>query len=1243
MKPQIVSGEQETGIKRFARKGRFKGSVVVFLGMTFLPNLSPGQDWYYPQSATYLTGQKPARLDPLQIINSSKNPWGSKSVIEISLPEGFYAEWDVENVQVFYKGRKYTPQVEVYADKTIRITRVPRVLPGRIIKIENLRLKNFQRASNYKPLIVKINGKKGNPVASYNQLIRWRDRPRLNRYLNPVTRGYRNIRSYFLNALIYVPVLNPPASKGSFRIATLGFDLNESLAFITGADRCVIPLIEIRNDSLQSILKRGATLTILFPKGISLRKNKLLLSGQNKRFRYKYIDDNKIEVKLRKSLRTKETITLPNIEIIAGRKIVKPQKIKIKWQLSTRKNKVVLLSGNSIRIGNPKVRLSRDIELIANNPAVMIPDVIIQEGQAVVSITKGNNIYLEIPKKIEVFWGSDLSRVRLTGPGAKKVKAVPYFENKKLLKLEVTENFQPKDVLRIKNLMMYAVKRSADDIKTSQKDLKLPLNVHFDKLENGAVRLPKQLIKIVEVNIVSLADQVFLPGDDYEDLNPIRISLNSDFNALKAGDRLRLSFPEQFGASWDLGLRKVKITGKSKNKISPLVGFDLQRYPNSLILTVKENFNGDQEFELHGLSIAEIKEPSKGRLKLFLNDNPLPLAEDSVIWIIQYPLFTAAEDQIIFDNAQTSEAFSFRLNTRHLTKYFTEGKSIELVIPTRSPLAFNVGLRKLHLTGAAKLYLDENINYPSEKRARITIKRQIPPKTELIISGLEYGKPKRLTTTPDTVFCSIDGGQPFPCKNTFEVVSKKSEYKQAEFYYKVIKSNFREGDTLFFSLTGGYDMEWDTDYIQKNLRFVHLPASGGLKTDTPIFLNENKVLGFLITKTWGAEDYLWVVGLRIKRGVLPSSAYLTLGINNLYGPQTVTLRYPVNLGRGSEVLERTVPRFLKESYTSPIIKLLNENEKKELLSLEDRRYCILPSLEIVNGKLSPEDHNTYSQFTSDYSVIENALKRYRANRNIADLEKANQRVDQLIKISPNTWLGYYKKAEILKERGEFLSQSITSYNRAKELGFIPNKLYPPLYLDNINDQAMADIQRAEEMMEGERYVEAEKVLKTVLTYPDDSLQYEIKGTAYYLLGDIALELQDCMFAEDYLYQAGDYGVTNPAEYDLLRAQDRLQMCYDKDSDTDTTDDYLPILPPVADAGASRPDMKISLVSSLQYPFPVVIENVNETALIKTRIGNEFALKSENIYRLSAHPIRSQLYGLGLTITIMSLFIGAISL
>ena len=617
----------------------------LYLGiLIILPaTLTYAQLWSCPENNTFLAGQSPARISRLEITNISDKPWTSRTVIEIELPKDFQAEWDITNTKVYRGNTTLKPTLQVVKNRIIKISGLRRVPTYDGITIEDLTIKNFRGSSPFQPLQIRINGEAARLVSNLKVYKRWGKKPTSNRYLKPFVSSYRFLVSHLTNTSPLATLINKSKAKGYFRIASLRGGLKTNTSFITGATTCELPQVIIRNDSVKSILNKNTILDIHFPTGLMLKEAPLQITPQ-KRVRYEYKNNNTIRIIIDKKIKPDDKIRLTGILAKSGKKVIPPRSLTLDWKKTAKEAPKKIPLENTIQVGNPAVKVADDIELVANTGEKTIPAVTIRENSRVTALLPGKIIALKIPGNIKARWSRNTKELKTSGTAARKIKKKPRFVDDKTLTFEVASAWKPNDFLKISGLKISAIKRTPEDIQQKKMVLHRPLMVLFDKPENKATRFTKNQIKIVEVDMSSLTQQVLLPNDEYEVMNPVSISIRSDFPTLRRGDELKLQFSKSLQVKWFLGLNKVEISGKSKNKVSKKVSFDFNKTPPQLILNIKDDFTGNEEFTIHNL-LLQAKNPSRGSLKLFLNKNMTPMAVDSNNWLVQYPIFTSQESQ----------------------------------------------------------------------------------------------------------------------------------------------------------------------------------------------------------------------------------------------------------------------------------------------------------------------------------------------------------------------------------------------------------------------------------------------------------------------------------------------------------------------------------------------------------------------------------------------------------------------
>jgi len=1193
------------------------------------------QEWDFKSKHLFAVGQENTQIGAIRVVNTSDKSWSNSTKISIFLPNQFPAEWITSSSQILLKNDQTTRSIikgtnafVIDNDKqSITIVNTPTVKPGDILIIKGLSVGNFVSESDYGGLSVSINENLGNQVRNINILHRLQ-KIRMSSHI-----GGKLIPRLLFNSMKEDIIEDSKgivfSKAGLLAITKVSVKLSEPITLPKGANKNSIPAITINNGSIHKLDPINDIFSLEFPSQIISDKDNINVTPR-KYIRSFSIRGPELKIVFKRTIPKNQELIIEGLILSRPNNIEKAaHPINFNWSNSRSDDHIRLKSASEIFFGNVSFKMNDNIELVANSGPRVVPEIRIKDDEEFPLLKKGSSIIIIIPEKVLVFWNTKLNKAELGGSAAPKVQNTLNYESNKKLRLNVIENFDNSDELLINGLSVYARRRNQDDINEGR-ILEKNVSVKIERNENYIVNMLNKAIQIIEIDITMDSDQVILRKDDYEDFQPVKISLESQFTAFKTGDSLRVQIPHKLDADWSYGINIADITGVSANKIDPKIRID-RRYPKAVIFTVTENFEGKEEFIISGLGLESIGTESQTEINLFLNDADIPIASTNNKVLIRSPILAMADDQIIFKEDKITNLFTLELNPNGLTNYFANGNYFDLIIPRNSPIHFNTDIAS---SSGIDLSLNQEIQYLNNKTARFTIQSSYAPGSVINISGIELAQATNFSAGNDTLLLSIDDKPPTSCRNSYEIVTKSSEFKRSEYYFKLIESNLRKGEILVLELEG--NLVWDP--TKTSIKYNDIAARGMLNFKKPEYSADYKTLSLDITESYGEEDIFRLSGLFVTYNTLRGDTYVSLKFNNLNGEQKATLRYPITYWGRKPVLPRVVPKFLTESYTKPLIRLVGErggsvSDKKltQSMNATGNRYFELPELVIQNGALIRIDNNNYKEYKSYLSNIDSRIrsKRY---------DEAEQFAEKLIRLSPKTWIGYYKKAEIYKEQNELLSESRNLYQRAIQLGYLASEDYPVLYDDDINSQAGKYIAEARQLITNREFIDAEKRLYTVLSMPD-SLNPVYKGNANFLLGEIALALNDCKWAARFFQNSYITNVSDQDVYDFRQASLKLTECLDNNQYTSTISEFVSITEPIVDFNSEFEEIQISFNTNVNYPNTIGIYNNFEGQKDKPLEGNNYTVKDNYVYQLSVKPIRVQIIALATVLGISGFLIG----
>jgi len=1202
----------------------------LFITLLFI-SLSYSQDWHYPGNEICITGQNSIVLKNVQIINKGFNDWNKHTVIQIALEPEFKATFNIENVFVTRGSKKRLSKVSIKTDEqrhAILISNLPRVKPGGIITVVNIALQDFLGFSPPTPLLVSVNDVPGRYISNLEKYSAWVKNTESDTPLSSVVQSLRDALFMVMDANYYKLLFNKYDLNGYFSIVDLEANLETSYTYLSGTQNNILPFIEIKAVKGKNYLKKGRRILIQLPKDVKNTSDNIHILPVNK-VKGNFLKGNTLAITLLKKIKKDESIIVSGLEFTIPHEFG-PEPIDFKFKIFPDKTQRTVRAKETIGSGDLRFELIQDVQLIANADLVLVPNISLTVRSELSPLNVGDNITLMIPDSINAYWELNQEKFKVTGNGAQSISQEPVVDNsKKTLRFTVRKALPPRAQLIFKGMEMYAVNRS-NEVSTA-KSLRSPIAcvISGDYQQNMLVSTKE--IKIVEVKMYQKASSALLVGDSYQELDPVTIEINCDYPAFSRSDQLRITIPRSMSMNWHLSMNQIQLSGPSAYKLGGKVRFD-NDFPKSVFIPLNNSFNGKESFTISGLLVTDIEKASRGNLQLFLNRDENELTRQEYEIVTQSPKFSTLEDQILFNNDQSTNLFSVNINVKQLRHYFEEGDRFSIRIPANSPVTFDRHVKGITVNDNR---ISSAVSYPNRKEAQFIIDKDLPDNLNIKISGLKYDEPGGLTITPDTLMLYIlDGNEkigPLFCENVYEIVSKKSEFKQAQYYYTLIKSNFYNKDTVKLKLSSplAVNMNWDIAKIKNNFELV-IPPQGG-KISGPLFLNDTTI-GFVVDKTLNPEDIFRIRGLYIKKPYTDRYCYLKLEYDNFYGDHQIIMNQPIEYNMEGKLGHYpTPPLFITESYTEPLMFYVNE-EGKRIKSNDKVRYYLkkafdsdytLPDLQIENGKLTALNKKVYNDYRSNLKYLNHSL-------DVKDYSTAIEIGRKLIKISPNYWKGYYKLSQALQLEGKLKTESHDYYFQAKAFGYIPNNDFPPLYLESINDQALFDIGKAKQKINQADFIEAEKILISILQLPD-TLNPKIRGNTYYLLGDIAIELNDCEYARQYYSRSNDYSVTDNVAYNFQTAREKVMNCMQVNQNIQSPD-FVEIATPEGDIPETRKSININIISETHYPYNLSVRNINEGIYEKTKLGDTLSINQDRIYYLNYHPLREQIVNLSFTIS-----------
>ena len=1215
------------------------------------------QDWYYPGYEICIKGQDPVLLKNIQIINRGENNWTSKTKIKIEFNQRLKATLNLNHLSLFVKKGQNLKKMKYAIDATghiLTIYNLPRISPGTILSVSGIYLQDFSGFSLPTQLQVNVNGQNGRCIGNLKEYSKWirKESGRIkylsdqNNYFDKLTRSLRDSLITVFDGnyyrTYYRSLVKRYQMNGYFSILDVDAYLETTYQYFPDSEEPynILPEIVIDQTQGKRIFKKGNQINISLPKDLTIKSRNIQLLPKNK-IDQKKVDNNLLILSIIKNLKKDEHISISNLRF-SSQTPTNSEPINIEIKISPVNPLKKIRTLNTIAIGTANFIMSEDIQLIANGELTPVPPLHVYNSSGVFPLNEGDSLSFQIPDSINAFWDYNPSTYRLKGDGAQYISQEPSLNNgKKSITYRVNKTIPSGSQISFQGLNMYAKYRTGDT--TDIQSLHSPINCNITSRYQKKKFVTKKEIRIVEIKMYQIDNHSLIVNDENCRLAPIKIEVNCDYPAFSNEDRFRIEIPEELSMNWSLANMPLKITGPSKQKIKQKIQLD-SRDPNSIFISLNSSFKGKESFILRGLLVTDLKRASRGNLRLYLNDgeNELTIQQNEVL--IQAPNFYTNEDQILFIDDGATLMFNLNINVKHLVNYFAKNDQFSIRIPDNSPVTFNKSIKQVKVNNKLVSSL---VLYPNNKQAKFTIDGNLNDNSVISITGLQYNTPSGLTIDPDTLELFVENNTasigPFFCNNTYDIVNKKAEYKQAQYYYTLINSNFYKGDTIKLVLSvpkiGMFNLDWDTEKIEKNFQFIIKPQAG--KISDPIAINDSTI-GFLVSKTLAQEDLFRIHGLYIKKPYTPRYCYLKLEYRNFYGEHRIILNQPIVFNtKGQLGKYPTPPLFPQESYTEPLMYYVDEkghrirsNDRitKYINDSFNKKYS-LPDLEIQNGELTPEDKSVYTQYRSSLSFLNNYLKNKKYT-------KAIEKGRTLIKTSPNYWEGYYKLSEALLKEGKLKSESRDYYYQAKNYGYIPNSKYPALYKESIDDQAGSDILVAKQKIKEANYIEAEEILMSILDLPD-SLDQRIRSHTYYLLGDSAIDLNDCDYARQYYFRSSQYAVGNDTAYSLLEARSKVLNCV-KQNENAIPPNFISISSPVGDIPDTKQNIDINFITDYTYPYKLNIRDVNISQVSNINLGDTLNFNEERVYSIDYHPIKEEIFDFSIILSFILTIFSVIS-
>lgn len=1062
------------------------------------------------ETRLFLKNSQTARLGKYIINNDDCLPWQKQSEISFVLPLMSDVEWADSRIKLSYKSKEYVVQ-PLITDKRCDIKIPFEVLSGESIIIDGLSLRNI-----YFPT------KKVSPKI----------------FLNAQPCEFAGFQGRMIKM---DPFHQKKLFLDEFAVTDLDFNFQEPGRFITRHQLLALPKLEIVVGARPSFIPKGQTLEILFPSSIAkdIEYKNARINGwyfeKNKKIRMKFTEREDglcAELVFLSPLNSGDRVIIDNLFINTDRALTEPVSARLRIPKSGGSE---IFTKHQLYVADPYAELADNPEAIVNIPSVKLPELFVDAGRIAGGINAISDIYLELPKDLGFAWNRSVNQIFVEGPAADKIADNIHYLDNTTLKIDVLEDFQPDEWLRI-NGLQFAVKITRGDNLEDLIKAKNFINVYFcGYSEKSGLDILTQEIQIAHFTMTSTEPQVFYYKDLSSETASINFRVESNFSCFEPGDVLILTIPKNLSVEWSNRIGEVYLEGTMKSKVKEVKYLDAKRVG----IVLSNSISPRDNLIINGLKTEGFFREGRGELGLYHSASDLPLCVDTEPWIVEKPYFNMGGDLSLFTE-QTNRCYELMIKTRKLNNYLKRGSEIWIRIPEQYPVQFDFNHKVCELDENTAKYLSDNLKYISDKIIALTVIKSIPANTTLKIANLWFGVPLEETDQLAQLELSFNRGFSYvPCNKNISIVSTKSRCNKSVHLCSLVKSNFDKGDSLIIKLDDTRFLQWDKKMITNRLK-ISQPKKYLDDADI-MFKNKNRSIIFKLNKAWDINERIDFSGLYVSvknnRNDLPDKAFITVCYQNNYGLQEYRYHIPASYKEMTppEKYKRHIPG---RTYINPFIKFKSGKDVSLFFEKSDDVLRI-PDFYIQNGNVYATDMASYNVFRRTRNNIIVLLEK-------GQFETARSEAEKLIKDCPGLWKGYWALAKVLKEDKNLINDARIAYQRAKELGFKPGMMWDAMeceavFIDDPNAEMDRYISDGIKLFYQKEYLAAEEKF---LLYTDliDSLSYEMIGKSNYWLGRVAFALHDYEFAVRYFETARDYDYDPPTVEQQYSVNYLLEDC-----------------------------------------------------------------------------------------------------
>ena len=244
------------------------------------------------------------------------------------------------------------------------------------------------------------------------------------------------------------------------------------------------------------------------------------------------------------------------------------------------------------------------------------------------AIKDADNIRIRIPAGFNMSWDTSVGTVTLGGSASGKVNVnlLPYENGGRVLVLEVTADFTAGEFITVSGLAFtgFAAPSAAANLELL--------------VAGGAGSVvdddDDRYIVVTDASLSSAGIQFFAVGSAPTPIRELTITNDSAFNAITAGNDIRIRIPPGFNMLWDMSDTSAVLGGSAQALVSSTVSF--VDFGRTLVLNVIADFAPSDTLTVRELSFAQFTDVSPSdQLELELgNDNVVTALDDETITIV---------------------------------------------------------------------------------------------------------------------------------------------------------------------------------------------------------------------------------------------------------------------------------------------------------------------------------------------------------------------------------------------------------------------------------------------------------------------------------------------------------------------------------------------------------------------------------------------------------------------------------